>query len=336
MTNKTNEAQSTAGCTLTRKPGRTRIFALALLVAGSASATGADSQLTRAEAQDCANRQVELEGFRREVDVTRADDVDWYNARLAAWNSDCAGKTYSGKPIGANANRATLWARGKAALLALRAGKEGRMAYANAEEVQVYDRANGTRTVVNQLTRWYTIETTGTRDGEWTEVRWRTPTAPDVIRYGWVLGGLLTKGNGAKARYAHCKAIEGTPPMRVEEIDRGRSDGEATLAVSNLGDTDAYLKVLDSTSARVRTVYIPAEDTATLHGIPHGTMTIAYAKGREFSRGCDSFARMEHAGMFDDPLHYGALTRGWTLTLYPVAGGSARTRHLEPGAFDLL
>ena len=40
--------------------------------------------------------------------------------------------------------------------------------------------------------------------------------------------------------------------------------------------------------------------------------------------------------MFEEPLHYDGLTRGWTLTLHPVAEGNARTRHMEPEAFDLL
>ena len=319
-----------------KRGGLTRAVAMSVLMFASTVGVGSESHLTRAQAQECANRQVELEGFRREVDVTRADDVDWYNGRLEAWNSDCAGKAYSGKPVGANTNRTTLWARGKAALLALRAEKEGRMAHANTGEVQIYDRANGTRTVVGQLERWHTVETTGMREGDWTQVQWQTPGTADVTRYGWVLGGLLTKGDGAKERYTHCKAIEGPPPRRTEEIDRGRSDGDATLSVSNMTSSEAYLKVLDSSAARVRTVYIPAQGTATLHGIPHGTMTIAYAKGREFSRGCDSFARLEHAVMFDEPLRYDTLTQGWTLTLHPVAEGNARTHHVEPEAFDLL
>ena len=320
-----------------RRRGLTSAAAMSVLMFASTMVVASEGRLTRAQAQECANCQVELQGFRREVDVTRADDVDWYNGRLEAWNSDCAGKACSGKPVGANDSRTTLlWARCKAALLALRAEKEGRMAHANTGEVQIYDRANGTRTVVGQLERWHTVETTGMREGDWSQVRWQTPGTADVIRYGWVLGGLLTKGDGAKERYAHCKAVEGSPPRQTEEIDRGRSGGEATLSVSNMTSSEACLKVLDSSAARVRTVYIPAQGTATLHGIPHGTMTIAYAKGREFSRGCDSFAMLEHAGMFDEPLHYDALTRGWTLTLHPVAEGNARTRHLEPEAFDLL
>ena len=40
--------------------------------------------------------------------------------------------------------------------------------------------------------------------------------------------------------------------------------------------------------------------------------------------------------MFDEPLRYDALTRGWTLTLHPVAEGNARTHHVVPEAFDLL
>lgn len=117
-------------------------------------------------------------------------------------------------------------------------------------------------------------------------------------------------------------AFRGGRGQLTIKVDAGR---DAVLKLVKEGDTQASIAI-----------YVRADATATVTGIPDGTYRILYARGDAYDVRHAVFARNMSSAEFDDTIRFTTTATtysSWTLTLYAVSGGNAGSSPLPGDAF---
>lgn len=113
--------------------------------------------------------------------------------------------------------------------------------------------------------------------------------------------------------------------------------GRGQLTIKVDAGRDAVLKLVKEGDAQASiAIYVRADATATLTGIPDGTYRILYARGDAYDVRHAVFARNMSSAEFDDTIRFtttGTTYSSWTLTLYAVSGGNAGSSLLPGDAF---
>ena len=307
------------------------------------AATGAHAaeRLSAEEVLWCHEEEVRIEAVQDVLDDGSRADVEWFNARIDTFNERCAQRSHLVRD-GEAARRSVderqgrLKAEGRAALAAERRQRLERQAHVSVDGAIIRARPDEHGEAVEHPQRWQTVEATGEQEGGWRRIAWRAPDLDQTLRYGWIWGGFVAAGSGREGRGEACRRVAGAAATHNEEIGRGQSHGEGFLTIENVHAQDAYVKVRGTNGETIRNVYVGAGDRTRIEGIPRGSLTVAFATGTEFSRGCDSFGYVEHAARFTRRLDHHEATAGWTLTLHPSPDGNARTARLTPEAFAAL
>ena len=318
-----------------------RIIAAIWLTTAATGAQAAEG-LSAEEVLWCHEEEVRIKAVEDVLDDGSRADVEWFNTRIDMFNQRCAsGRSYLVRDGEAarrsvDEHRERLRAEGRAALAAERDRRLERQAHVSVDGATIRARPAEDGEAVQHPKQWQTVETTGEQEGGWRKIRWRAPGLDETLRYGWIWGGFVAGGSGREARAEACRRDAGSPAAHNEEIGRGQSQGEGYLTIENGHAQDAYVKVRGTNGETIRNVYVGAGRQTRLEGIPRGSLTVAFATGTEFSRGCDSFGYVEQAARFSRRLDYHEATAGWTLTLHPSPDGNARTARLTPEAFAAL
>ena len=328
--------------TLTKREKGVAAMAATIGLATATAGAHAAQRLSAEEVLWCHEEEVRIEAVQGGIDPGSKADVEWFNARIDVYNQRCASGGRYRVQDGATARRTVdehreqLRAEGRAALVAERRRRRERQAHVFVDGAIVRARPDEDGEAVEHPKRWQTVETTGEREGGWLKIAWRAPDLNQTLRYGWIWGGFVAAGSGREARAAECRRAAGAPVAHNEEIGRGQSHGEGVLTLENGHAQDAYVKVRGRSGEKIRNVYVGARRQTRLEGLPRGSLTVAFATGTEFSRGCDSFGYVEHAARFSRRLDYHEATAGWTLTLHPSPDGNAPTARLTPEAFAAM
>ena len=251
--------------------GRNTLLGLALLAAlASPSATAEDEavpdagpNLSRPELRWCLFERIRIEGESDELNQHEHWEVDRYNGTVHALNEHCQNKRYrerdhrsveaelTPQKRGAWASRHRPPHRGKG-----RARRPARVCEGRGRR-----RANGARGRCARTAPGPEMGRTH-RDREDARALVRGAMERAIARYrasfGWVLGGLLERGSGRKARFEYCERHAG---QRAEhnELVRGNTEqtGARTLSVQNGTGKDAYVKLVDE-QGRAASRFLPA------------------------------------------------------------------------------
>ena len=273
-------------------------------------------------------------------------EVDRYNDIVRTYNNSCRNKSYretDGKIVDSELTPVKREFLHQEGVLRLKAKSRSGSAADVRKRADGYNSAapgDGARET-KRIPRWGDLITTGKTKGRWYEVKWNDPSLENVLRYGWVLGGLLERGSGELARFEHCENVAGQR-AKHNEIVRGREKmdqkSERSLSVKNGTDTDAYIKVIDERNPHQAaiTFFIERGRTAELNGLQRGSYKLAFAGGRLFSRGCDTFSRPQpgSAMRFWNDL----TSTGWYQLdgHHTVTGGNAQASGMDYDDFDKL
>ena len=269
--------------------------------------------------------------------------MDRYNGTVHALNEHCQNKRYrerDHRSVEAELTpqrRGALKQAGTDRLIAARAEREGQRMYVKDEAAVVRTAPGDAAQELRRVRRWGELIATGRTQGRWYEVQWNEPSLDTALRFGWVLGGLLERGSGKKARFEYCEMHAG---QRAEhnELVRGNTEQTAarTLSVQNGTGKDAYVKLVDE-QGRASVTFLAGEGrTARVSGIPRGSYELVFATGTRFSRGCDSFSEPASASRFAQRLSFDSDSAGWEVTLHGVADGNAQRLGMSYDDFDKL
>jgi len=121
---------------------------------------------------------------------------------------------------------------------------------------------------------------------------------------------------------------------------RGYFVGDGKLEIKNGTSLDAVAKLIHGGTS-VLTVFIKANSTYTMIGIPDGIYWLAFAQGTDWNSATQKFNRSAQYSSFDETFdftttedaeyyHYSS----YEVTLNPVVGGTAQTSSVNPGQFD--
>ena len=327
------------------------MFSLAILSAlGSQTAIAqdeavpdADRNLTRPELRWCVFERVRIEGESEELNQYAQWEVDRYNGTVRALNEHCQNKRYrerDHRKVESELTpgiRRTLKLAGAARLIAARAEREARRVYVKDQAAIVRTAPSGTSKEVRRVPRWGELIATGRTQGRWYEVEWNEPSLDTALRFGWVLGGLLERGSGRKARFEYCERHAGQR-AKHNEVVRGRTEDTVARALSVRNGTgkDAYVKLVNERGDVVVTFLAADALTARVSGIPQGSYELAFATGTRFSRGCDTFSEPASANRFAQRLEFRPDGGGWEVTLHSVRDGNAQTLGMNYDDFDKL
>ena len=303
----------------------------------------ADRNLSRPELRWCLYEGIRIEGEGEEANLSVKWEVDRYNGTVHALNENCQNRRYrerDHRTITAEltpGKRRALEQAGAARLIAARADREGRRVYVKDRAAVVRTAPGEAATELRRVPRWGELIATGRTQGRWYEVEWNEPSLDTALRFGWVLGGLLERGSGRKARFEYCETHAGRRAQH-NEVVRGRTENTAarTLSVQNGTGKDAYIKLVDE-RGKASITFLAAEGRAArVRGIPRGSYELVFATGTRFSRGCDSFSEPASANRFAQRLTFGSDGAVWEVTLHSVTDGNAQRLGMNYDDFDML
>lgn len=302
-----------------------------------------NARLTLRELRWCIFEDIRLEGESNEIDSYKGWEVDSYNTRINQYNRRCLNKSYyekDEKKVEGEltiAKRQYLESQGALRVKKARVDRENRRVYVNDEEAIVRTAPRDFAPELERVPRWGELIKTGRVQGEWYEVEWQVPTLDNVLKFGWVMGGLLEGGSGSEARFAYCEEHQ-QGRAKHGEIVRKEIDLRSTgaFSVENGLREDAYVKLVRKHDRAVVSLYVSAKKTASLEGIPAGSYEIFFATGSKFSRGCDSFSQRGTAQKFAEGIDYDHQAVVWTVTLHSLSDGNVRASSISYDRFDLL
>jgi hypothetical protein len=164
------------------------------------------------------------------------------------------------------------------------------------------------------------------------------------------LGGLAAADDLKRARQALKSAGFDVPallPRRVPETNRSLQNGEYVVDAGRTGGGELTIengRVVDSVvavlprgeTAPVFAIYVQAESSFTATGIPDGTYEVVFTQGTDWDPALGRFTRKCDFTKFDESLPYVTTPeayRRWTISLQPVAGGSASASPTQPDEF---
>ncbi|MCY4453378.1 MAG: hypothetical protein OXC01_15645 [Immundisolibacterales bacterium] len=303
----------------------------------------ADMNLSRPELRWCLFERIRIEGESDKLNQYEQWEVDRFNGTVHALNEHCQNRRYrerDHRTITAEltpGKRRALEQAGAARLISARADREGRRVYVKDRAAVVRTAPGEAAAELRRVPRWGELIATGRTRGRWYEVEWNEPSLDTALRFGWVLGGLLERGSGRKARFEYCETHAGRRAQH-NEVVRGRTEntGARTLSVQNGTGKDAYIKLVDE-RGKASITFLAAEGRAAkVTGIPRGSYKLVFATGTRFSRGCDSFSEPASASRFAQRLTFGSDGAGWEVTLHSVTDGNAQRLGMNYDDFDRL
>lgn len=129
-------------------------------------------------------------------------------------------------------------------------------------------------------------------------------------------------------------------PVTGHLIGRGRSGGMGILEIENGAEADAVALLRTPAGRDVRRAFVRAGTTLRLNAIPEGTYELLFASGADWTPELNAFCRSRSYSRFSDTFTFteleewdGVRYSQWSVTLYPVAGGDARTERVDPALF---
>ena len=146
-------------------------------------------------------------------------------------------------------------------------------------------------------------------------------------------------GEGGWSAWSAASAFSVPRPENGAALKRLASfrGGRGQLTIKVDAGRDAVLKLVkDGATEASIAVYIRADATTTVTGIPDGTYRILYARGDAYDVRHAVFARNMSSAEFDDTITFTTTQTtysSWTLTLYAVSGGNAGSSPLPGDAF---
>lgn len=133
-------------------------------------------------------------------------------------------------------------------------------------------------------------------------------------------------------------------PLRLPNgkvlVDNGSRDGLGQLTIQNGQDLDAVAVLTTSDNKPVFSVSIQAQQTYEIDSIRDGTYNLFFALGNDWNDASSSFNLNASQERFDDPFPFqttpiagGLQYQTYTVSLQPVAGGTATTSPVPAGQF---
>ena len=113
--------------------------------------------------------------------------------------------------------------------------------------------------------------------------------------------------------------------------------GYSELTIDNGTEKDAAVKLRDIHGTDVRFFYVAAGTTAKIADIAPGQYDVLVTAGIDWSGLELKFLRKADYWKFEEPLIFvddGEYVTTWTLTLHPVAGGTAEAEDVSEAEFD--
>ncbi|QYC42368.1 hypothetical protein Nocox_23825 [Nonomuraea coxensis DSM 45129] len=113
------------------------------------------------------------------------------------------------------------------------------------------------------------------------------------------------------------------------------SGGRGVLKIKNGLRTDGVV-ILVRGKTKAISIYVRAKSTASIKDVRDGTYRLYFTTGYAYSKSRHRFTRSASYQRFNDRLRYtttATSSRIYTLTLHPVRGGNAGTRHVNPKDF---
>ncbi|MED7924024.1 hypothetical protein SMD20_07270 [Nonomuraea sp. LP-02] len=113
------------------------------------------------------------------------------------------------------------------------------------------------------------------------------------------------------------------------------SGGRGVLKIKNGLRTDGVV-ILVKGKTKAISIYVRAKSTASIKDVRDGTYRLYFTTGYAYSTSRHRFTRAATYQRFNDRLRYyttATASRIYTLTLHPVRGGNAGTRHVNPKDF---
>lgn len=119
----------------------------------------------------------------------------------------------------------------------------------------------------------------------------------------------------------------------------GSRGGRGSLTIDNGRDSDAVVTLAIGKHPKL-SVYVRKNKKFTVHGITDGTYKVFFAGGVDWDAKTHRFARKCAFQQFDDTLPFKTIRtatqirwKTWSISLQPVAGGTASTRDVDPGDY---
>jgi len=134
-----------------------------------------------------------------------------------------------------------------------------------------------------------------------------------------------------------------SPPRRLETgtvlSQVGNKDGMGELSIENGLDLDAVAILKQIGSDWQFGVWITNHTSYTIMGIPDSTYELYFSFGEDWDGEQRKFTRRTNRSRFEDLFPYETTDTTystWSVTLHPVAGGSAETESVPEGQFPDL
>jgi hypothetical protein len=132
----------------------------------------------------------------------------------------------------------------------------------------------------------------------------------------------------------------GSRPPNGKLLRAGNTGGRSELTIGNGGSHDAVV-TLSKSGRPVISVYVRKDKTYTVKSVPDGSYSIFFTGGSGWDGTARAFGRDCAFSRFEDPLEFrttrddfgGLHWVNFTITLQPVAGGTARTEDINPDDF---
>jgi hypothetical protein len=156
-------------------------------------------------------------------------------------------------------------------------------------------------------------------------------------KQGWILSG-----EGSSKITVYCSSIPVAlfrPPNGFYIEDARFGSGLGTLTVDNGRDSDGVVALVDGFNKVVISFYLRSRDTLTLSKVPDGNYYVYFEIGKDWNWEKGSFNTVQEMSKFDNILTFTTGSTAYStysLTLHPVAGGTARTINIDPASFPSL
>jgi hypothetical protein len=131
----------------------------------------------------------------------------------------------------------------------------------------------------------------------------------------------------------------GSRPPNGKLLRAGNTGGRSELTIGNGGSADAVV-TLSKSGKPVISVYVRKDKTYTVKSVPDGSYSVFFTGGSGWDGTARAFGRDCAFSRFEDPLEFrttrdatGIYWQNFTITLQPVAGGTARTEDVNPNDF---
>ena len=132
----------------------------------------------------------------------------------------------------------------------------------------------------------------------------------------------------------------GSRPPNGKLLRAGNTGGRSELTIGNGGSTDAVV-TLSKSGKPVISVYVRKDKRYTVKSVPDGSYSVFFTGGSGWDGTARAFGRDCAFSRFEDPLKFrttrddfgGLHWVNFTITLQPVAGGTARMEDVNPDDF---